>query len=408
MRTEVREESSRSAAFQSHSPNRRSSQPSDSSVRRRIMIVAGEASGDLHGADLALQLRASDPHCEIYGVAGRQMRAAGVRAIANVEDITALGLSELGSTLWRTLGALRALRAELRAAAPSLLILIDYAEFNLILSGIGHRAGIPVLYYILPQVWAWRRARIRKLVRRSDRIAVVFPFEAALYAEAGGKVSFVGHPLLDRVKPAQGRTETLARHGIAAGSRLLAILPGSRPGEIRYLLKPLLEAARILCADHDLVPVIALAPTLAAADLDAVAKRGELRNVHIIAGDTYSIVAASELALVASGTATLEAALLGCPMVIVYRVSAPTYALARLLVRGVKYVGMPNILAGRRLVPELLQRQVNASNLVRAAEPMLMEPLHGEIAVALRSLRALLGSPSAAQRVAAMALEMSL
>jgi lipid-A-disaccharide synthase len=372
------------------------------------MIVAGEASGDLHGADLALRLRARDPHCEIYGVAGQQMRAAGVRAIANIEDITGLGLSELSSILWRTLGALRALRAELHTAPPSLLILIDYAEFNLILSGIAHRAGIPVLYYILPQVWAWRRGRIRKLVRRSDRMAVVLPFEAALYAEARGKVSFVGHPLLDRVTPVQGRTETLARHGIAPGSRLLAILPGSRRGEIRYLLRPLLEAARTLCADHDLVPVIALAPTLTGADLNAAANRGELKNVHIIAGDTYSIIAASELALVASGTATLETALLGCPMVIVYRVSALTYTLGRMLVRGVDYFGMPNILAGRRLVPELLQRQVNASNLVRAAEPMLTEPLHSEVAAALRSLRVLLGSSSAAERVAAMALDMSL
>jgi lipid-A-disaccharide synthase len=172
------------------------------------------------------------------------------------------------------------------------------------------------------------------------------------------------------------------------------------------LLKPLLEAARILCADYDLVPVIALAPTLARADLEAGVNGDELNNVHVIDGDTYSIIAASELAFVTSGTATLETALLGCPMVIVYRASVLTYALGRLLVRGVDYFGMPNILAGRRLVPELLQREVNASNLVRAAEPMLTEPLRGEIASALLSLRALLGSPQAATRVAAIALDM--
>jgi lipid-A-disaccharide synthase len=396
-----------STAPVSYSSGHRSWQAPGAARHRRIMIVAGEASGDLHGADLAEQLRLRDPDCEIYGVAGRQMRDAGVRAIANIEDITGLGLSELGATLWRTLGALRKLRAELHRVPPSLVILIDYAEFNLILSGIAHRAGVPVLYYILPQVWAWRRGRIRKLVRRSDRIAVVFPFEAALYAEAGGKVSFVGHPLLDRVAPAQGRAETLARHGFVAGTKLLAILPGSRRSEIRYLLKPMLEAAGILCADHDLVPVIGLAPTLTAADLEAETSGDELNDVHIIAGDTYSIIAASELALVASGTATLETALLGCPMVIVYRVSMLTYALGRLLVRGVDYFGMPNILAGRRVVPELLQRQVNASNLVRAAEPMLTEPSRRETAAALRSLRGLLGSPKAAERVVAIALEMS-
>ena len=371
------------------------------------MIIAGEASGDLHGADLAEQIRLRDPQCELYGIAGKQMRAAGVRAIINIEDITGLGLSELGRSFWRTLGSLRMVRAELHRAPPSTVILIDYAEFNLILSGIAHRAGVPVLYYILPQVWAWRRRRIRKLVRRSDRLAVVFPFEAPLYEKAGGKVSFVGHPLLDRVKPAQGKAETLARHGFTPRTRLLAILPGSRRSEIRYLLRPLLEAARILCADHNLVPVIVLAPTLNAAELRAEASYEELANVTIIAGDTYSIVAASALALVASGTATLETALLGCPMVIAYRVSTLTYALGRLLVRGVDYVGMPNILAGRRLVPELLQWQVNARDLVRAAEPMLTEPFRSEIAERLTSLRGLLGSPRAAERVASMALEMS-
>jgi lipid-A-disaccharide synthase len=376
------------------------------SEARRIMIVAGEASGDLHGADLARRLRARDPGCEIFGIAGAEMRAAGVRPLAKIEDIAGLGLSELASTLRRALGAFRRVRAELHASPPSLLILIDYAEFNLILSGIAHRVGVPVLYYILPQVWAWRRGRIRKLVKRSDRMAVVFPFEAGLYARAGGRVDFVGHPLLDRVAPAQERAKTLARHGIAAGSRLLAILPGSRRGEIKYLLKPMLAAARILSADHELVPVIALAPTLLSADLESAVDADELTGVRIIKGDTYSIIAASALALVTSGTATLETALLGCPMVIVYRVSALTYILGKLLVRGVNYFGMPNILAGRQLVPELLQRQVNATNLVRAAEPMLTEPLHGEIVGALKSLSALLGSPHAADRVAAIALDM--
>ncbi|HKV53388.1 MAG TPA: lipid-A-disaccharide synthase [Candidatus Binataceae bacterium] len=370
------------------------------------MIVAGEASGDLHGADLARRLRALDPQCEVYGVAGREMRAAGVRSIANIEDISGLGLSELSATIGLTIGLFRKLRAELRAAPPALLILIDYAEFNLILSGVAHRAGVPVLYYILPQVWAWRRGRIRKLVKRADRMAVVFPFEADIYAKAGGRVSFVGHPLLDRVAPSQGPAETLARHGFAPRSRLLAILPGSRRGEIRYLFKPMLEAARILCADHQMVPVVALASTLAKADLESAASRTDLEGVRIIACDTYSIIAACELALVASGTATLETALLGCPMVIAYKMSALSFMLGRMLVTGVDYVGMPNILAGRELVPELLQRQVNVTNLVRAAEPLLTEPLHGEVAGALRSLRLRLGASNAADRVAAMALEM--
>jgi lipid-A-disaccharide synthase len=373
---------------------------------RRVMIVAGETSGDLHGADFAFQLLARDPSCELFGIAGERMRAAGVRALFRTEDIAGLGLAELTSTIRRTAGAFRSLRRILRRDPPDLVVLIDYAEFNLMLAGSARRAGVPVLYYIMPQVWAWRRGRIGKLVKRAQRMAVVFPFEEGLYARAGGHVKFVGHPLLDRVAPAQDRVATLARHGLKSDARILALLPGSRHAEVGYLLRPLLEAAMVLAAKHGLTPVIALAPTLESAYLREVAGAAALEGVHIIQGDTYSIVAASELALVASGTATLEAALLGCPMVIAYKMSPITYRLARILVRGVDYIGMPNILAGRAIVPELIQGDVTAGQLVRAAEPMLAEPLHGETAAALRAVRASLGEPGAAARVAAIALEM--
>lgn len=370
------------------------------------MIVAGEASGDLHGAGFATQLLARDPTCDLFGIAGEQMRRAGVRALFRIEDIAGLGLAELTSTIRRTAGALRALRKILRRDPPDLVVLIDYAEFNLMLAGSARRAGVPVLYYILPQVWAWRRGRIGKLVKRAQRMAVVFPFEAELYARAGGNVSFVGHPLLDRVVPAQDRAATLARHGLAPDARLLALLPGSRHAEVDYLLRPMLEAAMILAAKHHLTPAIVLAPTLAASDLGRVAGPAALERVHIIQDDTYSIIAASDLALVASGTATLETALLGCPMVVAYKMSPVTYSLARLLVRGVAHIAMPNILAGRPLVPELIQGDVTAAHLVRAAEPLLAEPLHSDTAAALRAVRASLGAPGAAARVAAMALEM--
>jgi lipid-A-disaccharide synthase len=374
--------------------------------RKRVMIVAGEASGDLHGADFAAQLLARDPSCEIFGIGGERMRAAGVRALFKTEDIAGLGLAELASTIRLTVGAFRTLRKILRHDPPDLLVLIDYAEFNMMLAGSARRAGVPVLYYILPQVWAWRRGRIGKLVKRTQRMAVVFPFETELYAQAGGRVSFVGHPLIDRVAPAQDRASTLERHRIAPDARLLAILPGSRHAEVGYLLRPMLEAARGLAAKHGLTPVIALAPTLESSLLSEVAGVNALEDVQIIHDDTYSIVAASDLALVASGTATLETALLGCPMVIAYKMSPVTYALARMLVRGVDFIGMPNILAGRGIVPELIQSEVTPANLVLAAEPMLAEPLHSQIAAELRSLRASLGASGAAERVAAMAVEM--
>jgi lipid-A-disaccharide synthase len=383
-----------------------SANPAATSPHKRVMIVAGEASGDLHGADFAAHLLARDSTCELFGIGGERMRAAGVRALFKTEDIAGLGLAELASTIRSTLGALRSLRKILRDDPPDLVVLIDYAEFNLILAGSARRAGVPVLYYILPQVWAWRRGRIGKLVKRAQRMAVVFPFEAELYARAGGRVSFVGHPLLDRVLPAQDRDATLARHGFNAGARLLAVLPGSRPAEVGYLLRPMLEAAMALATKHRLTPVIALAPTLDAGLLQEIAGASALDGVQIIQDDTYSIIAASDLALVASGTATLETALLGCPMVIAYKMSSITYAVARTLVRGVDFIGMPNILAGRAIVPELIQSDVTPGNLVRAAEPMLVEPLHSETAAALRAVRANLGAPGAADRVAAMALEM--
>ena len=377
----------------------------ETAPRRRIMIVSGEASGDLHGGDLAREIAARSPDYELFGVAGEKMRAAGVRALVRMEDIHGLGLSELASTIGRTIGAFRMLRKIIRREKPDLVILIDYAEFNLILSGTARRAGVPVLYYITPQVWAWRRGRIDKLVDRADRLAVVLPFEAELFHRAGDRVSFVGHPLLDRVALASSRAETLKHHGFSPSARLIAILPGSRRAEVRYLLDPMVKAARIIARDHGLEVALALAPTLTRDELVAVG-RSDLSGVRIIENDTYSIVAASQLALVASGTATLETALLGCPEVIAYKVSPLTYILGRMLVTGVDFIGMPNILAGRQILPELIQGEVTAENLVRAAEPLLSDTIRAETVTALSALREKLGAPGAAGRVAAIALGM--
>ncbi len=370
------------------------------------MMVVGEASGDLHGGDLAREIIARGEPCDIFGIAGEHMRSAGVRALVRMEDIHGLGLSELGATAGRTLRAFLMLRRILRRENPDLLILIDYAEFNLMLSGVAKRAGVPVLYYITPQVWAWRRGRIRKLVHRADKLAVVLPFEADLYRTAGDRVAFVGHPLLDRVNPAQNRVETLTRHGLAPNAKLIAILPGSRRAEIKYMLAPMVEAARVLARDHGLTPVLALAPTLTREEL-ARAGNVDLNGIRIVERDTYSILAASEVALVTSGTATLEAALLGCPEVIAYKLTLFSYLIGVVLVRGVEYFGMPNILAGRKIVPELLQHEVTVENLVRAAEPLLSPTIRSQTVAELNALREKLGMPGAATRVATMALEMT-
>jgi lipid-A-disaccharide synthase len=234
---------------------------------------------------------------------------------------------------------------------------------------------------------------------------VVLPFEAELFHRAGERVSFVGHPLLDRVATVHSREETLKRHGFPPRARIISILPGSRRAEVRYLLNPMVKAARIVARDHGLEMALALAPTLTQAELAEVG-RTDLAGIRIVERDTYNLVAASELALVASGTATLETALLGCPEVIAYKVSPLTYILGRMLVTGVDFIGMPNILAGRQIVPELIQRDVTADKLVRAAEPLLSDTIRAETVAALKALREKLGSPGAAGRVATIALEM--
>jgi lipid-A-disaccharide synthase len=319
--------------------------------------------------------------------------------------VAGLGLTELASTIQRTLGAMLTLRAALRREKPDLLILIDFAEFNMILARAGKAAGVPVLYYITPQVWAWRRGRVRKLLARADRLAVVLPFEAQLFTPAGERAAFVGHPLLDKVKVGQGRAETLQRHGMAPDARLLALLPGSRRREIGYLLPPMIEAARILNREHRLTPCLALAHTLNPDDLKELSGV-DLDGIHVIQNDTYSIVGASDVALVASGTATLETALLGCPMVIAYKMSPATYWVARMLVTGVDFIGMPNILAGAEIVPELIQGEVTGTQLATAAAGLLGQPLRTRTIEALNRIRNQLGAPGAAARVAQMALAM--
>ncbi len=373
---------------------------------RRIMIVAGEASGDLHGAEVARELRVLEPNCELVGIAGKHMRAAGVKALFRAEDITAVGFGELAGRLTRNVRAFLTLRQLINTDPPSLLVLIDFPDFNMRLAKVAKRRGVPVLYYIAPQVWAWRPKRAYTLAKTSDRIAVVFPFEVEIFAKTGASVEFVGHPLLDRVKPTLSREQTLAKLGLAPDSRLLALLPGSRGREVQYLLEPMLEAARALQRTYGLRFCLILAPTLTRYQLQKQS-RVDLSDVPVVEEGAYDVLAASELAFVASGTATLEAALLGCPMVIVYKMSRLTYYVLRLMVRGVSFIGMPNILLRRRVVPELLQDRVKSVNLVRLAQDLLQPEKRAQISSALKEVRQMLGAPGAARRVAQMALAMA-
>ena len=372
---------------------------------KKIMIVVGEASGDLHGARLVRSLYHLDPDLEIFGVAGEGLKREGIKVTLDMGDLTGMGLTELVGnlkTLWR---AYRQLQRTLREERPDLLILIDFPEFNLRLARLAKTLRVPVLYYIAPQVWAWRQRRIRKIARWVDRMAVVFPFEVPLYEKEGVRVSFVGHPLLDVVRATRPRGATLMRHGLEPFRRTVALLPGSRKQEVNHHLPTMLEAVDRLSRQMDVQFILVRASTIDRRSLEEMIAQTPAK-VSISEGDTYNALEASDLAWTASGTATLEAALMLRPMIIVYRLSWLTYRLARLLVR-INYIGLVNIIAGESVVPELIQADVTAERILFESQAVLQDPgLHKGIEEKLIEVRRKLGSPGASGRVAEIALSM--
>lgn len=366
----------------------------------RVLLVAGEASGDLHGASLVAQLRARRPDLEVVGIGGPRLRAAGMRVLVDTAHVATMGFTETFGTLGRLLAAYRTLVRTLDEARPDLVVLVDYPEFNLRLAKQARRRRIPVFYFVAPQVWAWRRGRIRTIAERVDKLAAVFPFEPAVYNRDGRQLAeFVGHPLLDVVRPTRSRDETRARYGLAPDRPLLALLPGSRKKEVGLLFPAMCEAAGQL-AGEGWQAVAALAESLAPADLEATLG-GRPVPVPVAHNDTYNLVAAADAAIVASGTATVETALLGCPMVIVYRLAPLTYWIARRLV-DVPWIGMPNIILHRAMFPELIQDQVTPAAMAAAVRDVRRR--HAEVTAALAELRAALGTPGAAARAADLAL----
>ncbi len=364
----------------------------------RVLLVAGEASGDMHGAQLVRALRERAPGIEIYGVGGEHLHAAGMQILVDTASVATMGFVETFGTIGRLVSAYRRLMRFLDEQRPRLVVLIDYPEFNLLIARQAKRRGIRVFYYIGPQVWAWRRGRVRKIGRRVDKMAVVLPFEPALYNSSRNVAEFIGHPLLDVVEPTCAPEVTRARYGLGTDRPVLALLPGSRREEIRHLLRPLCAAAEALALEG-WQPVLALAPGLDLTDLKAGAEH--LLRFPVARDDTYNVVAAADVAIVASGTATLETALLGCPMVIVYRVAWLTYWLARRLVY-VDWIGMPNIILQRSVFPELIQADATAAAM--AAAVRAVRERRAEMTEVLRQLRARLGEPGAAGRAADMAL----
>jgi lipid-A-disaccharide synthase len=340
-----------------------------------IMLVAGEASGDLHGATLCRALRMLAPTRPLLGMGGERMAGAGLDRLADVTGAAAVGGTEALGPVPKLFAAWRQLRAALEGPRrPAALVLIDFPEFNLRLARVARRAGIPVVYFIPPQVWAWRPWRARAVARRTSLVLAVFPFEAALYRRVGGRVEFVGHPVLDALAEAPERDEARRRLGIDAGAVVVGLLPGSRTQEIEGTL-PVLHAAaaRIAARRPDARFVLAAVQHTGHGAGPVAALRGVQPPVQVVSGDTHAVMRAADLLLVNSGTATLEAALLGTPMVVCYRLSWLTEAIVRLLVR-VPWISLANITLGRTVVPELYQRAFTPGRVAAEALRLLESP----------------------------------
>jgi lipid-A-disaccharide synthase len=371
--------------------------------RARIMLVAGEASGEVHGANLLKCLMERNPALEIFGIGGEHLRRAGLRIVYDLAKVTGMGFSELFGNLKELWAAYRLSRRLLVELEPRLLILIDFPEFNLRLAKFAKRQGVPVLYYISPQVWAWRKYRVRQVAARVDAMAVVFPFEVDLYEPLGVKVQFVGHPLLDIAKPTRDRETTLSELGLDADKLTVAIMPGSRRKEVSFLLETMLAAGQLLQKEMEVQFVLIRAGTIDPAQIDG-ALTGLPLKIRVVGGSPYDVLNASDLVWVASGTATLETGLLQKPMIILYRLTPLSYWLGRLLVR-VDHIGMVNIMAGERVVPELIQDDVTPERILRESKRIIESPgVYEEIVRALARVRARLGTPGAPARVAEMAL----
>jgi len=373
---------------------------------KTIMIVAGEASGDMHGANLVREMLNLDPALNFYGIGGNRLREEGVELLANASDMAVVGLTEVVSKLGSILKIMGMMKRSLDERRPDLVILIDYPDFNIPLAKAAKKRGIKVFYYISPQVWAWRKSRIGQIKKTVSKMAVILPFEVEMYRQKDFGVNYVGHPLLDMVKLNYSKQESRKKFGLSEDKITIGILPGSRTSEVRILMPELLRAAQILKREMpDLQFILPLADTLEETSVTEIIS-GFNVDVKVVSGHTYDVVSCADLALVASGTATLETALLGVPMIIVYKISLLSYFIGRLFVH-VKNIGLVNIIAGKTIVPELIQG--DASGMRIAAESLSILK-NGErrqkMIKELQAIRARLGEPGAARRAAQIAHDM--
>jgi lipid-A-disaccharide synthase len=363
------------------------------------MIVVGEASGDLHGAHLVRALKAQLPDSEICGVGGNHLQTEGVTLLSNSDALAVVGVYEVIKKLHTVFRVYKKLSRYLREHRPDLLILVDYPEFNLRLARVAHRLKIPIAYYISPQVWAWRSSRVRLIRRLITKMIVIFPFERAFYRKHNVDVDWVGHPLVERVIPSLTKEEFCQNHALDPSKPLIGLLPGSRESEVERLLPVMLDATqRILQQEPSVQFVLPLASSLEQSTLfeDTLPS-----YVHLIHHQTYNSINAADLIVTASGTVTVETAILETPMIITYIVSPLTYWLGKLFI-NVPYIGMVNLIAGKPVAPELIQTMVTGEAISREVLTLLHDSNKLiRTKQELRQVHKKLGEPGAPDRAAA-------
>ncbi|MBI3610842.1 MAG: lipid-A-disaccharide synthase [Nitrospirae bacterium] len=378
-------------------------------IKRTLLIVTGEASGDLHGAELARALQQQEPSLSLLGMGGEKMKQAGVELIFDNRQLGIMGLVEVFRK-WKTvLRAFETVKEVLERRVVDLVVLIDSPDFNLRVARLAKRMNRPTVYYIGPKIWAWRAGRIKTIKKWIDRMLVVFPFEERTYRDAGVPCEFVGHPLMDEIPTALDRKALRFRYGIPDEAVVVALLPGSRPMEIDRLLDGMAEAFRRIRKDFpDAVGILPVAVSLSMSEIRKrlADSEGIRENIRLVAGEAPQVLACADFSIVASGTATLEAAVVGTPMVVVYKVAALTELVARLLVK-IRIVGLVNIIAGRSVAPELLQTDATPEKMAEAVLDHLRNPMKmQEQKKALEEVRRKLGPPGAARRAAEIILKL--
>lgn len=364
------------------------------------MIVAGEASGDIYGADLAREACQLDPNLHFLGIGGVRMREAGVETLVDSADMAVVGLVEVLKHFDIISAAFLKLKNILLNDPPELLILIDYPGFNLRLAKVAKKAGVRVLYYISPQIWAWRQGRVRKIARLVDHMAVILPFEAPFYEKAGVPVSFVGHPMLDMVNVSMDRNQAAASFGLDPSGKIVGLFPGSRRNEIERLLPVIVTSALQLKKRFPGIQfILPLASTLHADDITPQLKAAGL-DVTMTRERIHDMIRACDAVISVSGTVTLEIALVGTPMVIIYKLSPLTYQLAKRLVK-IDNIGLCNIVAGETVVRELIQDEANPERIAAEIGMILGDPAYdGTIRHRLAEVRSKLGHGGASRNVA--------